>query len=282
MKPLISIGMPVKNGFKINSKQGINLEKSLNSILNQSYSNLEIVISNDCSDDQTGIFLEKISKLDKRIKLFNQKDTLGLGPNFSFVLKKSSGEYFKWNAQDDLISEDYIENNLNYLQNNPDYICSSSKFFYEGKTNNPLEYNLDGSLFERIKNFFKIRHNAHNLTHSLIKKEFMIKAIDFSNDFWAIDWIFGLNLLIMGKFKTIEKGSVIFGTDGMSRQKKFVKRKVYNKKKIYNIFPYYELMKDLFLKTIFLKEMSIFEKITIYYYSFKINLYYFLKKFNFL
>ena len=94
MRPLISIGMPVKNGFKVNSKQGINLEKSLNSILNQSYSNLEIVISNDCSDDQTEIFLEKISKIDKRIKLFNQKNTLGLGPNFSFVLKKSSGEYF--------------------------------------------------------------------------------------------------------------------------------------------------------------------------------------------
>lgn len=282
MRPLVSIGMPVKNGFKVNSKESINLEKSLNSILNQSYTNLEIVISNDCSNDQTKIYLEKISKIDKRIKLFNQKDSLGLGPNFDFVLKKSTGKYFKWNAQDDLISSDYIENNLNFLENNPNYICSSSKFFYENKIDNFLEYNLDGRLFERIKNFFKIRHNSHNLTHSLIKKEFVLKAIDFSNDYWAIDWIFGLNLLIMGKFRTIKNGTVIFGTDGMSRQKKFVKRKIYNKKLIYNILPYYELMKNLFFKTIFLKELSFFEKITIYYYSFKINLYYFIKKFNFL
>ena len=43
MKPLISIGLPVKDGFKNRSQNDINLEKSLNSILNQTYKNLEII-----------------------------------------------------------------------------------------------------------------------------------------------------------------------------------------------------------------------------------------------
>lgn len=281
MRPLVSIGMPVKNGFRINSKEGINLERALNSILNQTYTNLEIIISDDCSNDETGLYLEKIARSDKRVKLFNQKKTLGLGPNFSFVLNKSKGKYFKWSAQDDLISNDFIEQNVNFLENNPDFVCSSSKFFYENNIDKCFKYNLDGNLFERIKKFFSIRHNAHNITHSLIKKEFMLKATDFSKDFWAIDWIFGLDLLILGKFKTIENGSITFGSNGMSRQKNFSKREVYNYKLIYNILPFYELMKNLFLKTIFLKNLTYLEKIIIYYYSFKINLYFFIKKFNF-
>ena len=72
MKPLISIGIPVKNGFKNKTEKDINLEKALYSILNQSYNNMEIIISNNCSTDKTKAFLEDISKTDKRIKVFDQ------------------------------------------------------------------------------------------------------------------------------------------------------------------------------------------------------------------
>ena len=59
MKPLISIGLPVKDGFKDRSQNDINLEKSLNSILSQTYENLEIIISDNCSEDETTKFLNK-------------------------------------------------------------------------------------------------------------------------------------------------------------------------------------------------------------------------------
>jgi len=53
MKPLVSIGIPVKNGFANKTEKDINLEKAVHSILNQSYTNLEIIISNNGSTDQT-------------------------------------------------------------------------------------------------------------------------------------------------------------------------------------------------------------------------------------
>jgi len=70
MKPLVSIGIPVKNGFKNKSEEDIDLAKVLDSILSQSYNNLEIIVSNNCSSDETNSYLEKLSKTDKRVKIF--------------------------------------------------------------------------------------------------------------------------------------------------------------------------------------------------------------------
>ena len=105
MTPLVSIGIPVKNGFAkryigknfSHSKNDINLEKALNSILKQSYKNIEIIISNNGSSDETNLFLEKIRKTDNRIKVYNQQPEILPLANFQFVLNKSSGKYFKWN-----------------------------------------------------------------------------------------------------------------------------------------------------------------------------------------
>ena len=71
MNPLVSIGLPVKDGFLNGSKNNINLPKSLNALLNQSYQNLEIIIRKWYRK-----LFRKNNKTDKRIKFFNQKKEL--------------------------------------------------------------------------------------------------------------------------------------------------------------------------------------------------------------
>ncbi len=269
--------MPVRNGLKKKSINGTNLKDAINSILQQTYKNLEIIISDDCSDNETKDYLKDISKNDQRIKLFFQEENLGWEKNFKFILDKSKGEYFKWACQDDIISEDYIYSNYNFLKNNPDYVSSSSKFCYENKPEKIFSFNLDQNLYERIKNFFKFRHISHNVIYSLIRTEKIKNTIDLSKQYWAIDWIINLELLLEGKFKTVENGLVKYGIHGFSKNKEYLKKENLTKKKIYKILPFYELMKNLFLKTFMLKELSIFEKVSIYISSFKINLYFFKK-----
>ena len=113
-----------------------------------------------------------------------------------------------------------------------------------------------------------------------MKEQFKFIYLNISKDYWAVDWIFNLDLLLNGKFKTLDQGYVIYGTKGISRKKDFIDRKVYSNKNIYRILPYYELMKNLFLKTLFLKNLSIFEKISIYFTSVKINYHFFKQKFK--
>ncbi len=279
METLISIGLPVKNGFLNTSGKSLNISSALNALINQSYKNIEIIISNNCSTDETTSYLNKIKNTDNRIKLYNQKEEISWAENFNFVLNKSKGKYFKWNAADDMISTDFIEKNFEFLEKNTDYVASSCKFYYEENPNEENSFCLDGNLYSRLKKFFKYRHNAHNILFSLIRKESLYKTIDISKDYWAVDWMLDLDLLIQGKFNTINQGNVIYGTNGMSRQKNFIKRKIYQSKKIYILLPFYELMKNLFFKTIFSKEISFIEKLSIYYSSIKINFYFFKKSF---
>lgn len=272
-KPLVSIGIPVKNGFINKHSNDINLTKALNSVLNQSYKNIEIIISNNCSTDETKYYLEKISKIDKRIKLHNQKKEISPGENFQYVLDQSSGKYFKWNAADDLISENYIEKNVEFLEINSDYLFSSSRFYYEDRPKILHSFNLDLDLYNRIKGFFDIRDVSHNLFYSLIRREIMSKVTNVAMDYWAIDWIINLELLLNGKFKTINNGHVVFGVGGVSRQTSFFESKaVYIKKKIYSIIPFYELIKIIIKKITFSNNLSLIEKFYIYFLLVKINL----------
>jgi len=271
MEPLVSIGIPVKNGFANKSEKDINLEKTIYSILNQSYTNLEIIISNNGSTDETNLFLKKISKTDKRIKIYNQTPEIFVNKNFTFVVSKATGKYFKWNGADDIISPNYIEKNVEFLENNLDYSFSSSKFWFENLKDKIYCKNLNENLYNRIKKFFDIRFESHNLFHGLLRRNNIPKIAYMATNFLGHDWMVSLGLLISGKFKTIEEGYSIFGNKGISKSKDF-KHIWHTRKKIYTIIPFYEFTKFFFKLIFFLKGLSYSEKILLYLICIKINL----------
>lgn len=215
-----------------------------------------------------------MSNKDSRIKVYHLTEEISWAANFRFILKKSNGKYFRWNAADDIISNDYILNNVKFLENNQNFVSSSSKFSYENEPRKIYSFNLEGNVYSRIKGFFKIRHISHNFLYSLTKRECMMKTIDISKDYWAVDWMFDLDLLFQGNFKTIDEGYVKFGIKGMSRQSNFIDRNIYLSKKIYYIFPFYELMKRIFLKTILNNKINFFQKFSIYFSLININIHF--------
>ena len=264
--------MPVKNGFVNKTEKNINLSKSLNSILNQSYNNLEVIISNSHSTDETQTFIEKAAKSDKRIKIFNHSDQISGAQNFEFVLKSATGKYFKWQAQDDEISLDFIDKNFIFLENNQDYICSSSKFYWEDNIEQVYSVDLNEDLYTRVKKFFNIRFCSHNIYYGLMRREPIAKTKYLSRDYLAFDWMFDFELLMRGKFKTIDDGHMILGSKGVSKLPNFLKEKRFNEKKIYRFLPFYEMTKDLINETIFSNKLSNFQKISIYFSCLKANL----------
>ncbi|CAG1020069.1 Glycosyltransferase GlyG [Patescibacteria group bacterium] len=101
-KPIISIGMPVYNGEKY-------IEEALESLLSQTFSNFELIISDNNSTDQTNKICEYYAKKDKRIRYLRQTNNLGAIANFQFVLNQSVGRYFMWAAYDDKWSLNWLE-----------------------------------------------------------------------------------------------------------------------------------------------------------------------------
>ena len=92
------------------------LREQIDSILNQSYQDFNLIISDDSSEDETYKILKEYEKKDSRIRLFRQEKNLGLIQNFEFLLKQVTSDYFMFSDQDDIWKENKIEKSINKLK----------------------------------------------------------------------------------------------------------------------------------------------------------------------
>lgn len=105
-KPLVSIGLPTYNREKY-------LPQAIGSLLAQSYTNFELIISDNASTDNTINICNEYAAKDPRIKYFRNDENIGAWPNFKRVLDLSKGDFFMWAADDDWWHPHYIEALLN-------------------------------------------------------------------------------------------------------------------------------------------------------------------------
>lgn len=110
MKPLISIGMPVFNGED-------DIAEAIESIINQTFGDFELIISDNCSIDNTRKICQKYADQDPRIQYYRQDANIGAASNFKYVLNMAEGKYFMWNAADDYRSNDCLEYYLGIIEN---------------------------------------------------------------------------------------------------------------------------------------------------------------------
>lgn len=99
---LISIILPVYNGGKF-------LSKAIESCLNQSYKNFELIIVNDCSTDNTLKIAQRYAELDDRIILINNSENKKLPASLNIGHRAASGEYMTWTSDDNLLKPSFIE-----------------------------------------------------------------------------------------------------------------------------------------------------------------------------
>jgi len=100
-RPVISIGLPVYNGEA-------HLAEAVDSLLAQTFSDFEIILSDNCSTDATPGIIARYAARDTRIHAVKQSENIGGLPNFRFVLEAAKGEYFMWAAYDDWHDPNYL------------------------------------------------------------------------------------------------------------------------------------------------------------------------------
>ncbi len=109
MEEKIDILLATYNGEKY-------LKEQLDSILNQTYKNIRIIISDDCSKDTTPEILKEYQKKDDRIELHIQKNNLGVVKNIEFLLKEVKSPYYMLADQDDYWLPEKAEKSLEKLK----------------------------------------------------------------------------------------------------------------------------------------------------------------------
>jgi glycosyltransferase involved in cell wall biosynthesis len=117
--PRLTIGLPVYNGERY-------VAESLEALLGQSFSDFELIISDNASTDSTGDICRRYEERDPRVRYFRQPKNIGLAPNHNFVVEQARGELFKWAANDDLYARDLVERCVDALDKYPDVVLAHS------------------------------------------------------------------------------------------------------------------------------------------------------------
>jgi len=133
--PLVSVGITTYN-------RPAYLKRALDGVLGQTYSNLEVIVSEDCTPcKETKALLLEYAQKDSRIRYFSQPTNLGPPANIQFVLTQASGEYFFWADDDDLRDERWVEALLRKLVDEEAVVVFS----------NLVSIDLDGKLLRRFR-----------------------------------------------------------------------------------------------------------------------------------
>ena len=117
--PRLSIGLPVYNGENY-------LAESLDALLGQSYTDFELIISDNASTDSTADICRRYGKQDCRIRYVRQPRNIGLSPNHNFVFDQARGELFKWASHDDLYARDLLKHCVDALDEYPHVVLAHS------------------------------------------------------------------------------------------------------------------------------------------------------------
>ena len=118
--PRISVGIPVYNGARW-------ITETARSILGQTFTDLELVICDNDSQDDTREVCEQLAAQDSRVRYFRNEHNIGAPLNFNRCVEHARGELFKWNSASDLCLPTLLERCIGLLDATPDAVLSYSR-----------------------------------------------------------------------------------------------------------------------------------------------------------
>lgn len=183
-EPLVSVIIPAYNAEKI-------VGFTLDSVINQTYKNLEIIIVNDCSKDKTLDVLNAYAKKDKRIKVMSNEKNSGVAETRNNALRVATGDYIAFVDADDVWNLEKIEKQLGFMLENDYKLTYTSVQFIDN------DGNLTGQKFivpEEVTFNKLLKQNVITLSSAMISKEVLGDRI-FHDDHLHEDFIMWLEIL---------------------------------------------------------------------------------------
>jgi glycosyltransferase involved in cell wall biosynthesis len=200
LSPRVSVGMPVYNAAQW-------LDASVTAILEQTYQNIELVLSDNASTDGTPAVCAALAARDSRVRYFAQPTNLGANNNYSFVAAQSRGEYFKWASSSDFCAPNFVERCVTCLDENPDIVlvCPRTSTFTSG-LDSAVPYDSDLSLLqddanERFRGLFAYR-GLNNAMNGLMRRTVTERVLPIGV-FRAADIVMLAEIALAGKIAVL-------------------------------------------------------------------------------
>jgi glycosyltransferase involved in cell wall biosynthesis len=148
--------MPVFNGERF-------LDEALDSLVTQTYENLELIISDNASTDRTEAICRSYATRDDRIRYFRSPQNRGLAWNYNNVFKHSKGSYFKWAAHDDYCEPGFVEKCVEILDGMPSVVLCYPRAILIDENGTHLEACQDNCALDSPRASHRLRHLLANL-----------------------------------------------------------------------------------------------------------------------
>ena len=218
--PKVSIAMPVYNGELF-------LADAIESHLNQTYDDFELVICDNASEDETAAIAQRYVADDGRVRYRRNDANVGANRNFNVGFWETAGPYLRWAAADDTVEPTYLERTVAVLDSRPDVVLAHTKsnaidrfgapliplsrgfvdpdgfvepYRYESPSSQWLEMDRPS---QRIRS---VVHNTHRLSFvfGLMRRSALEQTL-LHRSFYGADKVLLFELLLQGKFVEVDE-----------------------------------------------------------------------------
>lgn len=172
--PKVSVLMPAYNAEKY-------IAESIESILNQTFQDFELIIIDDCSSDNTWNIMQEYAKKDDRINIFKNEKNLGIGGNRNRLINLARGKYIVWQDNDDISLPERVEKQYTYMEENigVGILGGYLQLFNEKENLSVRKYATDdGSLRKTIFRYSPVAQPATMIRRSCFDE---VGGYDFAN-----------------------------------------------------------------------------------------------------
>lgn len=198
--PRVSIGLPVFNGEAF-------LAPALDSLLAQSYTDFELIVSDNASTDATEAICRDRAARDPRVRYVRNPTNVGATRNFNAVVELARGEYFKWAAHDDLHEPDYLARCVEVLDRDPGVILVHTRIRDiddEGHSRPAVDPELDFGSPRPSTRFSELARPDHRCesVFGLMRRD-VLRRSTLLKDYAGCDRVLLAELALAGRFQVV-------------------------------------------------------------------------------
>ena len=209
--PLVSVGLPTYN-------RAPQLARAIESVLSQTYRQLELIVSDNASTDDTQSLCEELSLQDERLRYIRQPTNQGSYRNFMEVLEQAGGQIFMWLGDDDWLDQSYLSRCVGALTKRADFsvVCGTARYFQDDQFLLEAEKInlLHDSPAERVLEYYR-RVIRNGVFHGVMWRKDSTR-LPLPRVLGG-DWHFIASLAFVGKIQTLDDAFVNRSIGGESQ-----------------------------------------------------------------
>lgn len=195
----LTIGLPVYNGARY-------LRESLDALLAQTWTDFELIISDNASTDATADICRTYAAQDSRIRYVRQSVNVGAGPNHNLLVPLAAARYFKWASHDDLYAPQLLEKCIGLLETDPDVVLAhawDAVIDDTGRVLRSVPYELDTDDPDpavRLRSL--LRTPGGNDFYGVIRTD-ALRRVGPHRSYYNADRTFMAGLVVRGRFRQV-------------------------------------------------------------------------------